>query len=72
MSDAPVAAKPKKKKKIEDWEVEDALRTLKQAEKIREDEEMMKLVEKHAKKEVRAIRSIADLRKRRDELDEQA
>jgi len=70
--DAPVEAKKGKKKKYEDYEISNAVDTLKRAEEIRADDELMKLVSKEAKKQVKAIKSIADLKARRDELDEES
>lgn len=48
--------------KYENYCVEEALRTLKKAEEIKADERMMKLVQELAKKEKRAISSIAQLK----------
>lgn len=50
------------KKKIEKWEVEDAMRTLMRAREIRLNPELMALVQKEAKKQKAAIKSIADLK----------
>ena len=48
--------------KYDKWAVEQAVRTLKEAEQIKQDAKMMALVKKQAKKELKAISSVADLR----------
>jgi len=53
----------KKKKAFEDWEVESASATLIRAEEIKQDKELMKLVNEHVEKKQKAISSIADLKK---------
>jgi hypothetical protein len=50
------------KKKLDDWQVEDALRTLIRAQEIRHDGELMKLVTKLASKQKKAISDISDLK----------
>ena len=62
--------KEKKKEygKWDKWEIEDAARTLKEAEKIKQDPEKMKYVMECIKKEKKAISSIEDLRTRYSEM----
>jgi hypothetical protein len=57
------------KKKIEKWEIEDALRTLMKAKEIESDPELFGLVKRLAKKQKSAITSIADLKSVRDMMD---
>lgn len=47
-----------KKKKYEDWEIRSALEDLERAEKVKENPELMKLVEKEAKKKVDYLKRI--------------
>lgn len=63
-----VPAQPEKMGKFEKYECEDALRTLTRAEEIKADPELMKEVQKLAKKQKKTISSIADLRARADEM----
>lgn len=53
------------------WEVEDALRDIERAEMHKQNEDMMEQVQKLAKKKVKAISSIADLKDRKRELSEE-
>jgi len=48
--------------KFDKWEVEDALRTLKSAQKIKADKELMEQVKKCAKMEIKAITSLDELK----------
>jgi hypothetical protein len=53
------ASEPKtKKKKYEDWEVRSALDDLERAERVKENPELMKLVEKQAKKKIADLKRI--------------
>lgn len=52
-----------------DYEAEDAMRTLMQAEEIKQNDKLMERVHKHVGKKKKAIKSIADLRKRKAEMD---
>ncbi len=63
MSDSPVAcvAKSTKKPKYDEWEIKDWVRTLKEAEEIKEDPEKMKLLKPHLKKEIKSIEDLKDL-----------
>ena len=45
--------------KYDDWQVEDALRTLTRAKEIQKDKKMMSLVKALAKKKIAAIATIA-------------
>jgi len=50
-----------KKKKYEDWEIEEAARTLLRAEEIKQDAELMKLAAPKLEKTVRAAASAAEI-----------
>ncbi len=60
-----------KKRKIEDYHVEDAMRTILKAEEHKQDDELMEHVHKKLGKQKKAIDSIAALKKRRSELQEE-
>lgn len=64
-------SKPGKKKKIEDYEVDSAVDCLIRAEEIKENEELMKLVNKKIAKKKSAINSIADLKEAYAESEEE-
>jgi hypothetical protein len=67
-----VEQKEKKYGKFDEWEVKDALNTLKKAIEIKEDAELMDAIKKCAMKEVSAIKSIKDLRaKIQDDMDDE-
>jgi hypothetical protein len=57
------APKAEKAKKIEEYEIDDAVRTLLQAEEIKQKPELMKLVSKKLQAKKKAINSLADLQK---------
>jgi len=63
--------KPKKYGKYDDYEIEDAARTLMEAEKIKADKEKMKYVSQCMRDKAdhmdTAIRSLGDLREARDQ-----
>lgn len=59
--------KPGEKKKIDQYEVEDAVRTLIRAEEVKGNAELMKLVGAEVNKKKKAINSIADLKVAREE-----
>lgn len=69
MSEAIGVDSPSKKgkKDFHEYEIDDALHTLQRAEEIKGNEHLMKHVHKHAKKKIKEIRSIADLKKVRQE-----
>lgn len=46
-----------------EWEIEDAYRTLKKAEEIKNDPALMKLVAEEYNEDVKAINSLSDLKK---------
>jgi len=52
------AVPEKKKKGYDDWEIDDALRTLTRAEEINNDPELMKLVDKKIKEQQEALTKI--------------
>lgn len=52
---------------FDDYEVEDAARALKRAEEVKQNSKLFAAAQKCLKKELKAIRSIADLKKVRDE-----
>ena len=60
-----------KEKKYDEWEIKDAVSTLKRAEEIKANKELMKLADAQIKKELKAIRSVADLRKLAEEMPEE-
>lgn len=62
------------KEGFKDYEIKDALSTLKRAEEIKKDSKLMAEVKKLAAKEVTAIKSIADIKARASKmpLDEEA
>ena len=53
----------------EKYELESAVRTLKEAEVIKADAKMMKALQPFLKKEIEAIKSIADLTAKREKLE---
>lgn len=55
--------------KLQDYEIDDAMRTLLKAEEIKQDDKLMKAVQGRLGKQQKAIRSIADLRAKKQELD---
>ena len=57
------------KRGIQDYEIEDAARTLMQAEEIKKNKELMPHVHKHLKKKMCAIRSVQDLRSLANDAD---
>lgn len=57
----------KGKNDFHEYEVDDALNTLRRAEEIKGNEHLMKHVHKHAKKKIKEIKSISDLKKVRAE-----
>lgn len=60
-----INAEPKEKedeKEYCEWEIEDAYRTLKKAEEIKQDPELMSLVAEYYKKDQKAIKSLAGLK----------
>lgn len=72
MDDAmPMPKKPKKAPKIEDYEVESAMNDMMRVEKHKQNPALMKKVHalagRHAK-QLKGIRSIADLKKARNEM----
>lgn len=71
-----VKKESKKYGKFEDYEIESAARTLREAEEIKADSEKMKYVEKCLKKEVvaakKAYKSIDDMRAEYKEMDEES
>lgn len=58
MTEKAIAPKTNKKKKYEDWEVRNALDDLERAERVKENPELMKLVEKQAKKKIADLKRI--------------
>lgn len=52
-----------------EWELEDAVRTLVKAEEIKQDKALMKQLGPHLDKKVKAIKSIADLKRVKKERD---
>lgn len=56
--------------KYDKYAVECAARTLMEAEEIKQDPKMMKLVQAHMTKKKKAITSIQDLRNKADEMSE--
>ncbi len=46
------------KQKLDEWEVDNALQTLKRAEQIKDDARLMKAVEKQAVKEQKALEKV--------------
>jgi hypothetical protein len=60
--------KGKGKKGFDDFEVEEAFHTLKKAERIKQDPKLMAAVQQFAKKESKAISSIADLKSKAAEV----
>lgn len=51
-----------KGKKYDDWELEDAARTLTQAEEIKADPHKMKALQPHLEKKAKAYKSLAQLK----------
>lgn len=58
--------------KYDKWSVQSAVDALVRAKEIEQDPKMMELVLKEAKKKATAINSVADLRKKKAEVDEEA
>lgn len=58
VSDAPSSPMVEKSKEYDRWKVEDALRTLQQAEKCRQDKTLMKHVKSLAKEQAAALSKI--------------
>lgn len=60
-SDAPSSAPAVKKKTraYDDWEAKDAMHTLQRAEEIKDTPGLHKAAQRHAKKQVRALKRIA-------------
>lgn len=58
----------KKKSGYDDYELDDAVRTLVRAEEIKQDKKLMKACGDRLDKKVRAVKSIADLRQRKNEM----
>lgn len=54
---------------MHDYEVDDAMRTLLRAEEIKANDKLMAAVQKKLAGQSKAIKSIADLRKKKAELD---
>ena len=72
MSDAPISSKKVEKKKgYDEWELDDAVRTLIRAEEIKDDEPLMKAIKPHLDKKVKAVKSIADLKRIASEKDKE-
>lgn len=75
--DAPIAEKKEKKMygKYDKWDIEDAARTLEQAEEIKADSEKMKYVEECLEKKVKttkkAYKTIADMRADYKEMEDE-
>ncbi len=59
----------KKKNGYDEWEIDDAVRTLVRAEEIKQDPKLMKACSSALTKKLKAVKSIADLKKRRDDYD---
>lgn len=53
---------PKKKKGYDDYEIEDAVRTLIRAEEIKQDPKLMKACSSDLAKKVKAIKSVAQIK----------
>lgn len=70
MSCCPEASKPEMMGKFEKYKVEDAFRDIERSEVHKQDSDLMEQVQILAKKKVKAISSIADLKNRRKELSE--
>lgn len=51
-----------KEKKYEEWELDDACRTLERAAEIQQDSKLMQALQPHLEKKMKAIKSLADLR----------
>lgn len=63
VSAEPVESKgDKKKKEYDKWEIEDAYRTLKRAEEVKNTPELMKLISKEYDKDLKAIKSLSSLK----------
>lgn len=62
-------AAPAPKDNMHDYEVDDAMRTLLRAEEIKANDKLMDAVQKKLTGQSKAIKSIADLRKKKAELD---
>lgn len=65
---SPVMASEKKSKTPDKYEIDNAMRTLLDAEEIKQNPHMMKHVSKHIKKKKKAIESIDDLRKKAEKM----
>lgn len=63
-------AMPEESEECQKYEIEEAARTLLRAEEIKEDPKLFAAVQKHFKKQKRAISSIADIRQASKEMDE--
>jgi hypothetical protein len=62
MSKGEIAASPKKsKKKYEDYELDNHVRTMEEAGKLMGDKELMKHVHKHAKKKKNALHKVSKM-----------
>lgn len=60
---AEVVDKEEKEEKYDQWEIDDAYRTLKRAEEIKNDPELMGLVSACYDKDVKALNSLSSLKK---------
>lgn len=67
MSGCEVAG-PTKKKGYDDYELDDAVRTLVRAEEIRQDGKLLKAIQGRLDKKVRAVKSLADLKQKKYEM----
>lgn len=56
--------------KFDKWEVEDGLRSLERAEEVRNNKDLLIQVQKLAKKKIKEISSIAELRELPGKMDE--
>jgi len=56
-----------KKKGYDDYELDDAVRTLVRAEEIKQDKKLMKACQDRLDKKVKAVKSLADLKQRKKE-----
>jgi len=67
MKELPAVKEEKKKGKWDDWELDDMVNTIIRAEEIKNDPEKMKAIGSRMDKKVKAVKSLSDLKKVRDE-----
>lgn len=68
VSGSPVKPSDEKKREPDKWEINSWVRTLQEAEEIKADPEKMKYVRPQIATQVKAVKNLADLLARRDEV----